>query len=171
VSDTSQAFFQLEAPTHSKYCAWRSVVDAALSVEGLPQKDPGTAMMRALDNLVHVGTRGVSSHPQRQYCLTGWLHGVIEHCHISPIGAHDIFAAFGATLQTWARLDSVVPLTEVTSDLRASSASAGISKYDPMGWDFERAPESLGKSQPKDAAVTAPYPTLRAATRQQVRQG
>ena len=78
-------------------------------------------------------------------------------------------------LQTQACLSTAVPSTKAVTacDLRALLAFAGNSKYDPIqNWQgFERAPESLGKSQPRqeDAAVTAPHPTLR-ATRQQVRQ-
>ena len=76
LGDMTQAFFQLEAPTHSKYDAWRSVVDAALSVEGLPKKDPGAAMMRALSGFVHHGTKGGSLLPTAQTCVTEWLHGI-----------------------------------------------------------------------------------------------
>jgi hypothetical protein len=54
-----QAFFALEAPTHSKYDAWRAVVDAALTVDGsLPQKDPAAALLRTIGSFVHIGTKG-----------------------------------------------------------------------------------------------------------------
>ena len=77
-TDATQAFFSMEAPTHSKYDAWRSVVDSALSVNGLPQKDPAAALMRAIHGFVHIGTEGAD--------LThGRAHSYFRATHEQPL--------------------------------------------------------------------------------------